>query len=208
MENPTYIKTRVKNFGLTINGTPTPLRHLVHKWRLQCVRNVSCWRQRSKRDQRPKQQCQPVKQKWRKSYEPPSHLAAKVSVQVDVQRPAHRRRVRLAWPQRLYGCSHPGLLPRQHRNHTLKKPPSKHMLRPLPQPPPQQAANSPSAEPPPAGMYYEDYGTQGFVRTAADNLSTFAVDVDTGEIVARGHLAEDACPSLILHPGRGIRQLL
>ncbi len=54
---------------------------------------------------------------------------------------------------------------------------------------------SPSAEPPPAGMYYEDYGTQGFVRTAADNLSTFAVDVDTGSYtVARGYLAEDYMP--------------
>jgi Ca-activated chloride channel homolog len=54
---------------------------------------------------------------------------------------------------------------------------------------------SPSAEPPPAGMYYEDYGTQGFVRTSVDNLSTFAVDVDTGSYtVARGYLAEDYMP--------------
>ena len=38
----------------------------------------------------------------------------------------------------------------------------------------------PATEPPPADMFYKDYGTQGFVRTSVDNLSTFAVDVDTG----------------------------
>jgi Ca-activated chloride channel family protein len=44
-------------------------------------------------------------------------------------------------------------------------------------------------------MYFEDYGTQGFVRTRTDNLSTFAVDVDTGAFtVARGYLAEDYLP--------------
>ncbi len=53
----------------------------------------------------------------------------------------------------------------------------------------------PAAEPPPADMFYEDYGTQGFIRTSVDNLSTFAVDVDTGAYtVARGYLAEDYMP--------------
>ena len=54
---------------------------------------------------------------------------------------------------------------------------------------------SPAVEPPPADMFYEDYGTQGFIRTSVDNLSTFAVDVDTGAYtVARGYLAEDYMP--------------
>jgi Ca-activated chloride channel family protein len=54
---------------------------------------------------------------------------------------------------------------------------------------------SPASDPLPSAMYFEDYGTQGFVRTAADNLSTFAVDVDTGSFtVARGYLAEDYLP--------------
>jgi Ca-activated chloride channel family protein len=51
------------------------------------------------------------------------------------------------------------------------------------------------SDPPPGGMSYEDYGTQGFIRTAADKLSTFAVDVDTGSYtVARGYLGEAYLP--------------
>jgi hypothetical protein len=52
----------------------------------------------------------------------------------------------------------------------------------------------------PADMFFEDYGVRGFVTTAKDNLSTFAVDVDTGSYtVARSLCAggllppEDAC---------------
>ena len=68
---------------------------------------------------------------------------------------------------------------------------------------------SPVAEPPPADMFYEDYGTQGFVRTSVDNLSTFAVDVDTGAYtVARGYLAEELHARTRLGARGGVRQLL
>jgi Ca-activated chloride channel family protein len=47
----------------------------------------------------------------------------------------------------------------------------------------------------PADMYFEDYGTQGFAKTALDNLSTFAVDVDTGAYtVARAYLEDGFLP--------------
>ncbi len=44
-------------------------------------------------------------------------------------------------------------------------------------------------------MYFADYGTQGFTKTAKDNLSTFAVDVDTGAYtVARAYIEEGYLP--------------
>ncbi|MBK8051403.1 MAG: von Willebrand factor type A domain-containing protein [Anaerolineales bacterium] len=47
----------------------------------------------------------------------------------------------------------------------------------------------------PADMYYEDYGTQGFVKSAQDNLSTFGVDVDTGAYtLARSYLDDGYRP--------------
>jgi len=47
----------------------------------------------------------------------------------------------------------------------------------------------------PAGMYFEDYGINGFVETANDHLSTFAVDVDTGSYtVMRNYLNQELLP--------------
>ncbi|MBE2237013.1 MAG: von Willebrand factor type A domain-containing protein [Caldilineaceae bacterium] len=48
---------------------------------------------------------------------------------------------------------------------------------------------------PPAGMAFEDYGMRGFVTTTKDNLSTFAVDVDTGSYtVARSYVQDGWLP--------------
>ena len=48
---------------------------------------------------------------------------------------------------------------------------------------------------PPAGMFFEDYGVNGFVETAQDHLSTFAVDVDTGAYtVVRSYLNDGVLP--------------
>lgn len=47
----------------------------------------------------------------------------------------------------------------------------------------------------PAGMFFEDYGVNGFVATAQDARSTFAVDVDTGAYtLARSYLTDGALP--------------
>ena len=44
---------------------------------------------------------------------------------------------------------------------------------------------------PPDTMIFEDYGTNPFVVTAVDNLSTFAVDIDTGSYtLARSYLSD------------------
>lgn len=54
---------------------------------------------------------------------------------------------------------------------------------------------STAPEPLPEDMFFEDYGTQGFIKTAVDNLSTFAVDVDTGSFtVARAYLTDGYLP--------------
>lgn len=46
-----------------------------------------------------------------------------------------------------------------------------------------------------AGMYFQDYGVNGFVTTAQDHLSTFAVDVDTGTYtLVRSYLNDGALP--------------
>jgi Ca-activated chloride channel family protein len=46
-----------------------------------------------------------------------------------------------------------------------------------------------------ADMFFEDYGVRGFVTTAKDNLSTFAVDVDSGAYtVARSYVQEGWLP--------------
>ena len=64
-----------------------------------------------------------------------------------------------------------------------------------------ESAAAPSAEQfvqqreAPAGMFFEDYGVNGFVETAQDHLSTFAVDVDTGAYtVVRGYLNDGNLP--------------
>lgn len=45
------------------------------------------------------------------------------------------------------------------------------------------------------GMYFQDYGVNGFVETAQDPLSTFAVDVDTGAYtLVRSYLNDGALP--------------
>lgn len=47
----------------------------------------------------------------------------------------------------------------------------------------------------PTDMFFEDYGVRGFVTTAKDNLSTFAVDVDTGSYtVARSYVQDGWLP--------------
>ena len=46
-----------------------------------------------------------------------------------------------------------------------------------------------------ASMFFEDYGVNGFVETAQDHLSTFAVDVDTGAYtVVRSYLNDGNLP--------------
>lgn len=48
---------------------------------------------------------------------------------------------------------------------------------------------------PAAGMYFQNYGVNGFVDTAQDNLSTFGVDVDTGAYtLARSYLNDGNLP--------------
>src|SRR5574341_76907 len=50
-------------------------------------------------------------------------------------------------------------------------------------------------QPPPDAMFFEDYGDNPFVTSASDNLSTFAVDVDTGSYtVARNYLNSGNLP--------------
>lgn len=47
----------------------------------------------------------------------------------------------------------------------------------------------------PADMFFAEYGVRGFVTTAKDNLSTFAVDVDSGSYtVARSYVQEGWLP--------------
>jgi Ca-activated chloride channel family protein len=47
----------------------------------------------------------------------------------------------------------------------------------------------------PVDMFFEDYGVRGFVTTEKDNLSTFAVDVDTGAYtVARAYVEDGLLP--------------
>lgn len=47
----------------------------------------------------------------------------------------------------------------------------------------------------PADTFFEDYGVNPFVETAVDNLSTFAIDVDTGAYtVMRNYLAQGQLP--------------
>ena len=47
----------------------------------------------------------------------------------------------------------------------------------------------------PRGMFFADYGVNGFVETAQNNLSTFALDVDTGSYtVARAYLDDGHLP--------------
>jgi Ca-activated chloride channel family protein len=49
--------------------------------------------------------------------------------------------------------------------------------------------------PPPDAMFFEDYGTNPFVDASQDNLSTFAVDVDTGSYtLARSYLNDYYLP--------------
>lgn len=59
-------------------------------------------------------------------------------------------------------------------------------------------AAEPAISPPiaaPTDMFFEDYGTNPFVSAAEDNLSTFAVDVDTGSYtLARQYLTDGYLP--------------
>ncbi len=49
--------------------------------------------------------------------------------------------------------------------------------------------------PQPTGMFFQDYGVNGFVESAQDALSTFAVDVDTGSYtLARSYLNDGLLP--------------
>ncbi len=49
--------------------------------------------------------------------------------------------------------------------------------------------------PPPDAMFFEDYGTNPFIDASQDNLSTFAVDVDTGSYtLARSYLNDYYLP--------------
>ena len=57
------------------------------------------------------------------------------------------------------------------------------------------AASEPYYPDEPSDMFFEDYGVRGFVTTAKDNLSTFAVDVDTGSYtVARNYVQDGWLP--------------
>ena len=57
------------------------------------------------------------------------------------------------------------------------------------------AASEPYYPDAPSDMFFEDYGVRGFVTTAKDNLSTFAVDVDTGSYtVARNYVQDGWLP--------------
>jgi len=48
---------------------------------------------------------------------------------------------------------------------------------------------------PPSDVFFEEYGTNSFVQTATDNLSTFAVDVDSGSYtLTRTYLNEGFAP--------------
>ncbi len=56
-----------------------------------------------------------------------------------------------------------------------------------------EAAEEPAQ--PPVDMFFEDYGTNPFVEASGDNLSTFAVDVDTGSYtLARSYLNDGLLP--------------
>ncbi len=58
-----------------------------------------------------------------------------------------------------------------------------------------QDQNLQNADAPPTDMFFEEYGINGFVETAQDDLSTFAVDVDTGSYtVARNYLTDGWLP--------------
>ena len=57
------------------------------------------------------------------------------------------------------------------------------------------APAAPAYDLPPQDMFFQDYGVRGFVKAAKDNLSTFAVDVDTGSYtVARSYVQDGLLP--------------
>lgn len=58
-----------------------------------------------------------------------------------------------------------------------------------------QPAQTYAMPPEPTDMFFEDYGVRGFVTAEKDNLSTFAVDVDTGSYtVARAYVEDGLLP--------------
>lgn len=62
-------------------------------------------------------------------------------------------------------------------------------------PVPAEAPEEPAVSEPESTEFFQDYGTNPFVSTAEDNLSTFAVDVDSGSYtVARNYLDEGLRP--------------
>ncbi|MCB0036082.1 MAG: von Willebrand factor type A domain-containing protein [Anaerolineales bacterium] len=53
----------------------------------------------------------------------------------------------------------------------------------------------PATPEPPGGTFFEDYGVNPFIATADDNLSTFAIDVDTGAYtVMRRYVTDSLLP--------------
>ncbi len=60
---------------------------------------------------------------------------------------------------------------------------------------PGEQVQQPSEGQPPVDMFFEDYGTNPFVPTEQDNLSTFAIDVDTGAYtLTRSYLRDGVLP--------------
>jgi Ca-activated chloride channel family protein len=56
-------------------------------------------------------------------------------------------------------------------------------------------AQAPPSALPPTDMFFENYGVNGFVDAATDNLSTFGVDVDTGSYtVMRNYITDGWLP--------------
>jgi Ca-activated chloride channel family protein len=53
----------------------------------------------------------------------------------------------------------------------------------------------------PVDMFFEDYGTNPFIDTEDDHLSTFAIDVDTGSYTIMRRYIQDA----LLPPGESVR---
>jgi Ca-activated chloride channel family protein len=59
----------------------------------------------------------------------------------------------------------------------------------------QKGGNPPSNGQPPGDMFFEDYGVNPFVDSEDDNLSTFALDVDTGSYtIARNYINDGNLP--------------
>ncbi|MBK8780656.1 MAG: hypothetical protein IPO22_02385 [Anaerolineales bacterium] len=71
---------------------------------------------------------------------------------------------------------------------------------------PQQNAQSPSSQQP-YDMFFQDYGVNPSIDTEDDNLSTFALDVDTGRTPSCNYWHDGNLPSAGFCACRGVRQL-